>query len=1548
MVSLSTQHWLINESTTVIPRCIRNINQYFLFNLNKEKVFKGGAIAFDQFTQSHGIHEILFQLFLKFGERIKDKVMALRQGGRTGANGIQMSADLEDTVMYYIESVVDGEKQRHILNFEQLPTLEYTDYTFYIFICANSANELIDGNIIWGDLVKECIKFHAEFPTKNRGKGGEPKYEPDQMWMKLVDLNMLAGLVDLYITKGNVTNLYESVFNADISSSTNSCAATKIFSLFQALHNRSKKAELRQSIWTAKRWFLDPDVMDLDAPIHDQDAMKIDDELEVQMCGPIPRFQFPRRKYMLRIPPSCFTVNVMRQKLFPEVQFFRGKNTINHMPSLLSSFEDGQRKLSQRAETHRRLSHKEYDILDPRQPTTLASNNNNAGGLAIQDRQDIISSVQMSLLGLTIDEGNTDVMQIRREQSRTRGAVLEGLAESCGVPEMFNINAFQFDIQKMLSCSSFTLKPAETSALNTTLTSSYAPIRQEVLIQTKNIYELHEKMQDPKFSVKVKNPDLICRKLFHIIKNWASKEYMKTCRSEDSELSSYQKAVIREINNTDIYVKDKNFTKTYKKFSLFMNKEIREYKDYEEVIFIHSNHSLASLVFQYSLDAWRLTFDLHLNLMIQSDRGETGKSNVVDKMKECSIDGTVESESTRSDKAEFTSEKNKNSAVIFQDEVEARHITKGGTGSDGAKFNNTKSIMTSQKASTRRLIKQVDGSWKSVLEESECISVIIQCSNMNILSMMDSAMWSRMHVKIVETRRAQNERTVSDMKIAEMTKTHTSKLKFEAFKKTRKCVQAVFMEVEQAINCGILHSVSLHVALVILVLLERKMMEAGMSLLSVRSMMRCMILSRQKCIHENIYTHIFSEDSPIAPGEAFDFEDLMRMDRTLFCTSEHVISAIGEQIDQFSDDNEGPVFDILLKMHKSIKSGSQFRQVWGLEEDNGSTRSKGKNDYNYLRFQFDNGIQSFYKSVSDYSQLLSDSNKNISATSVQKVIESWQKRMIKSKEWIRHDDEYGIGGNSLPFMDENSEEKDCPVIIIYKTNNISIHTKFLNPNKESRPQLGRENIVRFIKEIFSCRYQLPQTFLFDNYEEAPHIRKVIEVPGEQPGMPILNIPSAVYLDVVMSKLSLDPDVSELREGEDPLPEIDAAPSKIVDMDLDAYGVLERNKELFITKAKVHPSFLNYNIFDANNTAGAATRLSADEHGIQNNLPYNSEYGYFLGEPLQDYFRMEGDVQGSTFAMQDIKKFYKEFDEPETQESELDMDFDRERYVIGINQKTGQKIYHWEVLPPPLNKPDNYKMMCIHPRIRDHFYDIKYYINVPDQDEDLYPEQLLRSVQIQKQQRFMRSNQFCTTPARELVALLAGQPFLATSVRDGVIFRDEVNDPHTFDGMVLSDRANKLLIREMISGNEDARLALSKKRKRDLPVLTEPKVVVKQVRKEKLPTVQKQLPNLSELGIELGMMDEYMTPLQQNLRKKELKIHKNQQTVKDIFKPKIQVMEDSNLLQADDSNMAFMDDDASFDSTHDTIDDSQEYFSGNELEMDLDRLPTQLLHSTTMI
>jgi len=261
------------------------------------------------------------------------------------------------------------------------------------------------------------------------------------------------------------------------------------------------------------------------------------------------------------------------------------------------------------------------------------------------------------------------------ENPRTMSSVLGELADACGTPYAYNMEAYHFDANQLMACSNFAPRPAEGSALSS-YTSEFGPILRESRIHSKNVYQFYESALVGKTSTKVKNPSLICRKLFHLIKISLMKQYKEKCRSEYSNLSCYQKAIVTAIRDTDCYVIEEKFFKKHKRLSNFANIMIKLYDDFERKLFLCSNHHLQSLTWQAVYDAQRMSFDLHYNLLLQSDKGGVGKSFAFDNAEGCFIKGTIEIETTRSDKAEFSNEKNRNGLVIVMHEVDNRNLNK--------------------------------------------------------------------------------------------------------------------------------------------------------------------------------------------------------------------------------------------------------------------------------------------------------------------------------------------------------------------------------------------------------------------------------------------------------------------------------------------------------------------------------------------------------------------------------------------------------------------------------------------------------------------------------------------------------------------------------------------------------------------------------------------------------------------------------------------------------------------------------------------------------
>jgi hypothetical protein len=959
---------------------------------------------------------------------------------------------------------------------------------------------------------------------------------------------------------------------------------------------------------------------------------------------------------------------------------------------------------------------------------------------------------------------------------KTKQQVLEEIANAWNTLHIFTKNPVPFTAEDLANTVLMATKKNnlldmdDLSGVTETYMSAYGELAIPVRKNTKALLDLYSLAKKKKGDLisRVQNIEVVMRKLILMRKIETLKKYIQNCRAPDtSKISIYERSVLQYIHTHNLYDTPIQFKKFDKSLSVFANWEINQYMMLDAFMLIAYLHLQANLSLKYSWDAWREDFDLHCHMFTISKQGGVGKSFIWELLKKRSIPGTVEEESDRSEKSEATSERNRNGRVVIMHELNKRLIMEDKKGTTSDKERQLKELITSNRNRTRRLVKMDDGSYRQDFTDSECITVYLGSSNLNVINMMSDAFRSRIDIHYVEERIRPGDRSIMQLKLAEATQNMQEKDAREKCFRDSHLLQAMFMEIERLIFLEVLSNVSMHVAMVVLLIVDSRLAKAGAKRPNPRDYMRTLFLARINCILTAIIKTFFIPSSKFY-GKTIDPHNFLYLDRRLFCTPEHIVAAIGEHMHQYVDTDEDAVISAIAKYFEftcESKSG-RFKAEFARTQDpvSGKLITTEIRDPTYIRIRKHGSFENFADKL---SQITRDNSGNgdkpcLSSHTVEKTLKDWKDKRIRGRKYREHPED-----PELVIEDLESSETEHFLMLEDQYAYYFYSKLFYDTKKKS----GRDVLIDIIKFIFSRKGQreIPYRFIFDNDPKFPYIRNFIvtgqeeeereredddDDDGEHTEAGYLAIPTAATLDsFAKSILGLSEDSEIMAEAE----------YRVIDCDLATYGIVQHLGVLFVGDSPINPDFLSLKSISSDfNTIGENDQeQTLDEYGIPNDDYYDAVSGYYLGVPFNIYKKHNDSAEDIEYTRNQLVETVKDLDAKPEDLERPDFDFDVNDFVVE-RKEDGTPVYHWDLLgDSPMADPIMYKKMWVHPLIDEDFINRCYGDSVPDTSD--YPEGYKQRAEEKRQKILNTPENFCNTDEQVVEAIENGHVFLTVDL-----------------------------------------------------------------------------------------------------------------------------------------------------------------------------------------
>lgn len=395
--------------------------------------------------------------------------------------------------------------------------------------------------------------------------------------------------------------------------------------------------------------------------------------------------------------------------------------------------------------------------------------------------------------------------------------------------------------------------------------------------------------------------------------------------------------------------------------------------DFENVLRISTTHTILLRVLINSLDAYRNQANLHNNVVLLGE-GATGKSHILDCVKNMMVDGTVKSVTHVTDKAAAIDTDNNDHITCYHEmppQLLGSADSKGGqeTGS-----HIIKDMMTSCNVETNTIHVDDTGRRRSIKVTSECIGVFIMATNERF-DKIPQALATRMIPIIVND----NQRTkfgINDMtcKIRGVTggeyDNAESMVRFETIMRN---VQNVMVMIEKMIYINILEDVGMAVFDTMQINMTQYMINNHImyNLGNIREIKYLRHFARTLTIMHAAFKFIsdpksvgYDKEGLFEFGTPKSFKKLMEIQPYLFCTEEIALFTLTVNADQLIKVYHFKVVELLLHSAKNywLKDGDDLRVQDGYIR----TQSRFK--------EFNNVYNMLEKNQGDFTEKISRQN----------------------------------------------------------------------------------------------------------------------------------------------------------------------------------------------------------------------------------------------------------------------------------------------------------------------------------------------------------------------------------------------------------------------------------------------------------------------------------------------------------------------------------------------------------------------------------------------
>lgn len=397
--------------------------------------------------------------------------------------------------------------------------------------------------------------------------------------------------------------------------------------------------------------------------------------------------------------------------------------------------------------------------------------------------------------------------------------------------------------------------------------------------------------------------------------NYLFDQYGKRCRSPDSDISEVGKIMHAFREENGLYTSPNVVHyKVDRRLTSFANFMIRMLTQYEHVQLISDKHLYAQYADLSGYDAYRYSFDLHMNVFTYSVEGGQGKSFLWDLVQKGKIPGTVSFITYQTLRAENV-DGDQNDMIKVFNEMPATMFIEQGKNDEAVAAQKEK--LTSMKS--RAFIydkKKSDelGVRVNRMAVSECIGVTMGSTNVDV-DRVSPAMRSRFHWLNCEPK-GESRRSIQELMLAEgmsgcgrtelVNKTNREKMLF----------QMIIYEVEKLIQIGALSSPTMDGCRVLINLVEHELAQEGITLSHGRKCERDLIMAGILAKMDAIERHYFCPGGEYF-GKPITLESMKALDRKMVGFVHHAVYALGLSMDQITNPVEDEVIRAIREFHRS-------------------------------------------------------------------------------------------------------------------------------------------------------------------------------------------------------------------------------------------------------------------------------------------------------------------------------------------------------------------------------------------------------------------------------------------------------------------------------------------------------------------------------------------------------------------------------------------------------------------------------------------------------
>ncbi len=1313
--------WLPTTDLCIHREEISSVKNVLALNLSLS-LYRPGALCFHEFSEKgcDYVMNTLLQAFLKLGQ------MIYRKSLDTG------DISNHDAVMFFVESVLKNpESTQNAIDQLFDPSCadaKFTDITLYIITTDPQGTNQIDVNKLWGELFTEIQNFHKKEQVVPQRVTQKLEIKSNQKYLNLRDVSPLAKFFDTYqgtLNASNFSTFSEAFSLNDVS---HPLRATSYFSPLGAFKTRSDDCIPSQSLENFRKIFT------------------IDGETISKVC-------FPNRKFLIRVTPSAFDPDYFPKLMLPHIQ---RKTDTDALSSCVMSFYD---VCFNQVENNGISNLSNTNELDEAGDETGSEDDDDPGN-------QIVNALRKRLKKMSTKDDNS--------KSNKKHKLVLDIATELRIDSIFDqVIPFSF---KDLTGSTKSYSSASHSKAIMNYESCYIGILDKSVKIMKMIDSMIIKLRKNNGYIhgkKVNNINTLIRKLI-IMQQLSVINAYEACNTPEADLSRFEKGVVREIQEKDLFSKKYTCEKEYYDFMPFSNYEIQQAIGLLTCFQMGTGFALAECYYRYSSNSYNNTKTLHFGTISFSESGETGKSFGLEVLCERIPSGVIEKESTRSNKTDTGDETNLCGRVIIIEELDPKLIRESKAPDGSGQERLLKEGMTSQEINAKRLVFDKEtNSYINKVIKIFCVSTIFAATNANMYdkNMISPSMASRFEIHYSEMKKSASDRTVFTLKMAEESMTPEERVAKTDFIEKDHLIHAMMFTIERLIWLQGLNDVSCHVSMAILMIFQHKMTEKKIKGISTRTLCRAKMLSRIHAIIDAILTTFFVKGAKYYGKKKIELLDFQALDRKLYVQSHHIVSALGLQISQFGDKFEIQVQRAIAGMAANKGNGyidSKFKN--DIRNDNKRTMDRDF-DYNLFGFKI-SSLDQFCKRIQSFAE--SEWGMSLPHETCEKTIESWKLRNIKGNKYqlnpelanipqqgisndIADDGQHilqlshMIGSNIFNFFDSNGtdDKNDEDVDHYWEAGYKSIMERVVRCNEyktvtaaeqskmciyfhrslfEEKLKTPREVIIDMLQEIFEKKHQLPRMFLFDSNQEHEFVRNVIHVQGDNGSEDLLAVPKISVLHSFAVELSQDLTDEEISD-ESSHTTLGVNQITYIDMDIDVWGNEERNAALFITEDPIDSNYIG-EVYCGGEASGFEDWYSDND--------YDDQVGYFMGMPLKSYY---GDYKssGGILSKDRIHELIDKLDK--TRENTQDYDFNPNDFKIPTED--GRTKFHWEFFPvgSKFSDPKVYKMVCYVPFIMNNFFNL---VNKTPQNRSNYPDKIINFAKKHMQNRWDKISQDSAT------------------------------------------------------------------------------------------------------------------------------------------------------------------------------------------------------------